>query len=78
MAVPWTDMMNFCLKYWPSKDELNKEFGLKLLMLQEKHQDDRKEARTKLNSEFEERFRKWCQNHDNLGYISSLLKEIGR
>ena len=46
MAVPWTDMMNFCLKQWPSKDELNKEFELKLLMLQEKHQDDRKEART--------------------------------
>ena len=43
MPVLWTDMIVFCLEYWASKNEFN------LLMLTEKHQDEREEALTKLN-----------------------------
>ena len=45
-------------------------------MLKERHQGDRKEALTKLNLELEDRFRKWRENEDNLGYISSLPKRL--
>ena len=69
-------MMDFCLKYWASNDELLKEFEVNLPLLKEKHQDDRKEAPTKLNLEFGDWFRKWCQNHDNIGYNSSLPKRL--
>ena len=45
-------------------------------MLKERHQGDRKEALTKLNLELEDRFKKWRENQDNLGYISSLPKRL--
>ena len=58
----WTDVGNFCLAYWDSKEKLKKAFELYLPMLKEKHQGDRRLASRKLNSEFEARFSEWCHN----------------
>ena len=74
--VLWTDKGNFCLKFWESKDELKKEFELYLPMLKEKHQDERRKALRKFNSEFDERFAEWCDHHPNLGYIGSLPEKL--